>query len=110
MTTTEHQDEPIVSTFASDPMLRELVEMYVEEMPDRIANLERAFAAGDRERLRITAHQIKGAAGSYGFDCLTQSAAALESVVRADRPMEEVRHSLEELLNLCRRTAAARSG
>jgi HPt (histidine-containing phosphotransfer) domain-containing protein len=110
MTTIEHREEPIVSAFASDPVLRELVEMYVSEMPGRIADLERAFAAGDRERLRITAHQIKGAAGSYGFDCLTQSAAALESVMRADRPPEELRRSLEELLTLCRRISAARSG
>jgi len=109
MTTIEDCEVPIISTFGTDPVLSELVGMYVAEMPDRIAVLEKAFAGGDRERLRTCAHQIKGAAGSYGFDCLTQSAAALESVVRADRPAEEIRRSLEVLLNLCRRIIAGGS-
>jgi HPt (histidine-containing phosphotransfer) domain-containing protein len=89
--------------------LSELVDMYVAEMPDRIAKLENAFASDDRERLRVSAHQIKGAAGSYGFDCLTESAARLESALRADRPADEIRSSLEELLKLCRRISAGRS-
>jgi HPt (histidine-containing phosphotransfer) domain-containing protein len=109
MTSIDAEQEPIISSFAGDPVLSELVEMYVAEMPDRIADLERAFAGGDRERLRIFAHQIKGAAGSYGFDCLTQAAASLETSLRADRPAEEVGRLLDELLKLCRRISAGGS-
>jgi HPt (histidine-containing phosphotransfer) domain-containing protein len=103
------EQEPIISALANDPVLSELVEMYVAEMPDRIADLERVFAGGDRERVRFIAHQIKGAAGSYGFDCLTKAAASLESALRADRPMEEIQRLLDELLKLCRRLSAGRS-
>lgn len=104
--TTAVGQRPIYSDFASDPVLSELVEMYVAEMPDRIAALEQAFAGGDREVMRRAAHQMKGAAGSYGFDCLTQSAAALESAVRGDLPEAEIQRSLDDLVQLCRRIRA----
>jgi len=55
----------------------ELVEMFVDEMPERIALLGEALASGDRESLERTAHQMKGSAGSYGFDQLTPYAAAV---------------------------------
>jgi histidine phosphotransfer protein HptB len=109
MTTTTIDQGPIYSVLASDPVLSELVEMYVAEMPDRIAALEQAFAAGDREIMRRAAHQMKGAAGSYGFDCLTQSAAALESAVRGDLPAAEIQRLLEDLLQQCRRIRAGTS-
>jgi histidine phosphotransfer protein HptB len=106
MTSTTTDQGPIYSIFADDPVLSELVGMYVAEMPDRIAALEQAFAGGDREVLRRAAHQMKGAAGSYGFDCLTQSAAALETTVRGDLPEVEIQRSLEDLVRLCRRIRA----
>ena len=86
MTSTAIDQAPIFSTLANDRVLGELVKMYVAEMPDRMAALENAYSGGDRELLRRTAHQMKGAAGSYGFHGLTQSAAALESAVRGNLP------------------------
>jgi HPt (histidine-containing phosphotransfer) domain-containing protein len=106
MTTTAIDQGPIYSVLASDPVLSELVEMYVAEMPDRIAAIEHAFAGGDREIMRRAAHQMKGAAGSYGFDCLTQAAAALESAVLSDLAAAKIQRSLEDIVQLCRRIRA----
>ena len=106
MTTTAIDQKSIYSVFASDPVLSELVEMYVAEMPDRIAALVQAFAGSDREIMRRSAHQMKGAAGSYGFDCLTQSAATLESTVGDNLPEAEIQRSLDDLVQLCRRIRA----
>lgn len=90
----------IYSSLGSDPDFSELVEFFVAEVPDRKATLEASFASGDRELLQRTAHQIKGAAGSYGFDPLTPSAAALEAAVRDGLPRSEVELRLRELLAL----------
>ena len=60
----------------------------------------------DRESLRRTAHQMKGAAGSYGFDPLTDAAAELESAVRENQPRERIQNALEELIGRCRRIRA----
>jgi HPt (histidine-containing phosphotransfer) domain-containing protein len=106
MESTAAHGEAIFSTYGSDPMLGEMVELYVAEMPERIAALERALSEGDRESLRRTAHQMKGAAGSYGFDPLTDAAAELESAVRENQPRERIQNALEELIGRCRRIRA----
>ena len=106
MASTVTQTEAIFSAYGGDPLLGEMVDLYVAEMPDRIAALERAFSDGDCESLRRTAHQTKGAAGSYGFDPLTEAAAELESAVRENQPRQRIQQALEELIGLCRRIRA----
>lgn len=103
-------DEPAVySSLGNDPNLGELVEMFVEEMPDRINTLTESFESGDKETLRRLAHQLKGALGSYGFDQLTPYAAKLERIVCADGANNEIRQSLNDLVNLCRKVRARAS-
>jgi len=103
-TTQEFTD--IYSTYGGDPDLGELVEMFVDEMPDRVAALERAFGDGDLETLRRTAHQLKGAAGSYGFGQLTPWAAALEEAIRESQPEDAIEQALADLVALCGRVRA----
>ena len=102
---TEVQTE-IYSTFGVDPDLGELVEMFVDEMPDRIATLEQAFASGDLESVRRAAHQMKGAAGSYGFDQLTPYSASLEESVRDGEPEEKIEKLLGDLIGMCKKVRA----
>lgn len=102
MATATADSKPIYSSFGNDPDLGELVQMFVAEMPDRIAVFEQTSARGDREGLRRAAHQMKGAAGSYGFDQLTSLAATLESALLADEREEQVLNALRELIGLCR--------
>ncbi len=103
MTTSAAGQEAIYSSFGDDLELSELVELYVGEMPDRIAALEQALAAGDWEALRRNVHQMKGAAGSYGFDSLTQAAAEAETAIRQRRAIIEIQQLADELIGLCRR-------
>ena len=98
--------ETIYSSLAGDPCMGELVEMYIEETPARIAALEQAFAGGDRDALRISAHQMRGAAGSYGFEPLTISAGVLETAIRAGESPETVQRAFDELIAACRRIRA----
>ena len=91
----------LYSTLGSDPDLAELVEMFVAEMPERIAHLLSLFEQQNGEQLGRTAHQLKGAAGSYGFHQLTPYAAKLESAVRGGAPLEQVQQALTELVEIC---------
>jgi histidine phosphotransfer protein HptB len=106
MTTSSIDGEAIYSSLADDSCMSELVEMYIEETPGRIAVLEQAFSSGDREALRTAAHQMKGAAGSYGFDRLTISAAVLESAIRENQSPETIHRAFHELIQVCRRIRA----
>jgi len=103
MTSATNEKTPLYSTLGGDPDLAELVEMYVDEMPDRIAALEQAFFSDDQELLLRAAHQMKGAGESYGFKQLTPLAAALEYSVRDGEEEAAIRNSLEELVDVCRR-------
>ena len=94
---------PIYSTLGDDPDLGEIVEMFVGEIPERTANLIDCLEGGDWEGLRRAAHQIKGAAGSYGFEPVTPYAARLEVAVRDSKPEEEIREALDTLVAICRK-------
>jgi len=98
--------ELIYSTLGSDPDLGEIVEIFVDEMADRIATLSRQFDASDWEALQRTAHQLKGAAGSYGFDAISQPAARLECALRNSEPEEKLSQATAELIDFCRRIRA----
>ena len=106
MTTAVPNTEVLYSSLASDPDLGEIVEMYVDEMPDRISTLIESFDQGDMETLRRTAHQIKGAAGGYGFNQITPYAAKLEASVRDNESETQVRESLDALTDLCKKMRA----
>jgi histidine phosphotransfer protein HptB len=95
--------EYVYSRLASDPDLREIVDLFVEEMPGRVANLLGQLDAGDWDGLRRTAHQLKGAAGSYGFDPISPSAGRVEAAVRNAEPEDRIRETVKELVDLCNR-------
>ena len=70
----------------TDPDLRDLAELFVQDAPDRAAAIRDARAADDRDTLRTLAHQLKGSGGGYGYPLVTQHAAALEAAARDQDP------------------------
>ena len=100
---TEHP-EYVYSRLAADPDLREIVDLFVDEMPDRVAALLEQLNAGDWKNLQRTAHQLKGAAGSYGFDAISPCAGKVEAALRDGEPEEHIRKAVERLIDLCNRT------
>lgn len=99
---------PLYSELASDPVLCEMVELFVEEMPERIARLREHFEAQDWDALRRFAHQLKGAAGSYGFPQLTGHAAQLEAALLQPSAADVIGQRYETLIAQCGRATAAR--
>ncbi len=106
MSTIQDTTEPLYSTLADDPDLCDIVVMFVDEMPDRVDNLLAQLESGNWEELRRAAHQLKGAAGSYGFDAISPSAARLEDGLRNDLPEAEILKATESLVALCQRATS----
>ncbi len=102
--------EPIFSSFGTDPDLGEIVELFVEEMPGRVQTLVDEYNSGDWDGLRRTAHQLKGAAGSYGFSAISPAAARLEQALATEEPEDRIRNALEELIDMCGRARAGSPG
>jgi histidine phosphotransfer protein HptB len=97
---------PLYSSLAFDPDLAPLVELFVEDLPDRAEMLLDRLQASDAEGLRHVAHQLTGAAGSYGFHDITAEAAVVEQTIVAGRSEEEVIAAVNSLIDLCRRARA----
>jgi len=99
----------LYSDLAADPDLSELVEMFVGEMANRITTLETQARDRDWQQLNRTAHQLKGAAGSYGFGAITPFALRLENLTKTDCQEEAILAALDDLLKLCRQVRAGKS-
>ena len=93
----------IYSHLGGDPDLRDIVEMFVEEMPGRTASLLDHLNDADWEGLRRAAHQLKGAAGSYGFEPISPSTGRVESAIRDGEPEQHIREAVLALVDLCGR-------
>lgn len=100
------QNEYLYSSLGTDPDLADLVDLFVQEMPDRVAKLLDSLEAGDWDQLRRAAHQLKGAAGSYGFGQISPSAGRVEEALRSAEPEEVIRDTVAGLVDLCNRARA----
>jgi len=96
---------PLHSTFEADADMAELIAMFVEELPQRVGELTDAFDREDLKALRSLSHQLKGSAGGYGFDVITDAARKLEQAVRDEADLATLRRSMDELMSLCGRAA-----
>lgn len=97
------QDDLVYSPLADDPVLGDIVRIYVAEMPERMTALTAAYQTNDRSRLITLAHQIRGSAGSHGFPSITILAGRLEKLARGDAGEAELAGAVEALVDACGR-------
>lgn len=97
--------QPLISTLGDDPDLAEIVDEYVAALGQRIAAIERAVMAGDRQRTEMLAHQMVGGAGSHGFDPISAAARRLEEAA-PEGSAELLGRYVRELAALCGRARA----
>lgn len=97
---------PIHSSFADDPEMLELLELYVAEMPGKVDELESYWSTGDREALERMAHQLKGASAGYGYEEVSDVARGLEQAIRSgdvSDELERVAAEFRALVDVCSR-------
>jgi HPt (histidine-containing phosphotransfer) domain-containing protein len=97
---------PLNSPLAIDPTLCEMVQMFVDEMPQRIVRMRKTFDAHDWHALRLGIRHLSTAASSHGFDQLVPVAAEVEAKLTHREPTPEVGRALEKLLEQCSRVTA----
>ncbi len=110
--TAAHEDI-LCSDLADDPDMRDLVDQFLLALVDRVVTLEQLFVAGDVGGVARLAHQLKGAAGGYGYSTISDSALLVEhashAVVAAASvasdalgPQADLADCMSELLARCR--------
>jgi len=98
--------EYLYSCFGTDPNLQDIVALFVDEMPQRIQTILQQLHSGQWAALRRSIHQLKGSAGSHGFEEISPCAAAVEQAILQGASEDQIRKGVEELVDLCRRVRA----
>lgn len=108
---TNRPNTPLVSEYATDPDMQEILTLFIQEMPERVEALQKSWRASEFDQVKRLAHQLKGAGGGYGYPTLGEAAGKLEKSLNeaatkshADS-LESLRAQLDELVNLCNRVA-----
>ena len=71
-----------LDTEGDNTFLREIVGIFLQDTPLRLAELHTSLAAGDVTRFARAAHSLKGSASNLGAIRVSAAAAKLEQVAR----------------------------
>ena len=105
-------DDPLarlLSLFHDDPStVRDIVEIFLEDVPTTLDGLDRALIAHDADALAKTAHTMKGMLRNFGLDALGNQLEQLERFACAadfassDPQLKQVQSQLRQLLPILR--------
>lgn len=103
----------LVSEFAGDQEFSDLIELFVSELPDRLATIQAALCDAEFAAIGRLAHQLKGAAPGYGFPTIGEAAEHIEDWFQSldasptSAQLSEVRHMIDALAEICRQATDA---
>ncbi|MFI5307369.1 MAG: ATP-binding protein [Polyangiales bacterium] len=102
----EAATEPLISEFEDDEEMRDIIGIFVGGMQARVALLREATATDDRSALEHIAHQLRGAAGGFGFGAISVAAERLELASKGGADRAAVEPLVATLIGLCKRARA----
>ncbi len=93
--------EPLVSALLHQHHMHPLIDEFVAGLPQRIKELESAFAAQDMKWLTIEVRKLKGEASGFGFEPITALATDAENAITKELPLTQIRLELSKLMSTC---------
>jgi HPt (histidine-containing phosphotransfer) domain-containing protein len=99
-------EELLISELAAEADLADLIESFVAELPERAVALQQHLRAADYAAVASLAHQLKGAAGGYGFPSITTLAGEIERQARTQTDLDRLAGQIQEMIDLCGRARA----
>ncbi len=92
--------ELVYSTYRGDADYADILPFFVDEIPEKQAVLRQFGARSDFESLRREAHKLRGSAGGYGFQGVSDLAGQLEeSCKNMVRDEASILRTLDQLLD-----------
>ena len=92
---------------APDAAMIEQMQLFVDELPQKVVDLHILLADHDSESIARLAHRIREAAGELGFAGITQAAADVESSAEVHVNMEALSQQVQALAEMCNRARTA---
>ncbi len=78
----EPVDRRVLAEFRELEMLTEMIDAFLAEAPQLLAQIKQAIEQGDAETLRMAAHTLKGSGGNMGARPVQQLSRTLEKMAR----------------------------
>lgn len=103
------QREPVQSSLANDPSMRELIAEFVQQLPQRLHELNLTHGRHDTVALAAQGRRLSQEASGFGFEPIAEAASALcQSIERNDAParIKQLAVELASCCHLARSTAA----
>jgi len=93
----------IKSTMTTQPGMKEIITEFVDGLPGEVKKMTDSLEKKDMTALRQVVHQLRGAAGGYGFAAVTQPATNVEKSIDAAGTVEAITAQLKSLIDLVHR-------
>lgn len=97
-----NEDKYLISTLKDDPLLSPVIDIFIEELPNILQELENAIEEADEDKLKSISHQLKGASASAGFTALSEYVEKAETLI-IEKRMDFAKEAIDEMTNLCYR-------
>jgi len=88
-----------ISEYAGDPIISSLIPRFMAEIPDRLTAITASCHNQAWSSMAKGLHQLRGAAGVYGFTYMAETAAILEESLLTASPDPEAVHKLWQRLH-----------
>jgi len=95
--------EDIVSFLTENPDYTKTIEMFIDNLPKRIKEMQTSLNERDLQDLAFKVHALKGLGGFAGFPIYTEKAKTIEQMI-SDNQIDSIQAQIDELSKLCRRT------
>ncbi len=95
------KSQPLGSETLDDGTMSELLDAFIKELSHRAGKITDARQSGDFEALKHFSHQLKGAAGVYGFPQIAQAANRVYQCVEDGSDAGQLQSAVDELVKLC---------
>ncbi len=104
---TASHDEPLLSIYANDSAVADILPLFVSNVPKYLGNLEAHIGSSDWAMAARVCHDLKGTAGGYGYPDIGGVAKRLETEVKGARSLDILNGLLAEAKILCERAKRA---
>jgi diguanylate cyclase (GGDEF)-like protein len=96
----KHSAKKLRSTLAGNAKMEEVITRFVSRLPERVSQIQKLLVEEDLDAIKQAAHQLKGAAGGYGFAELTDAAGRVEARIKTHDAFDAITQEVQSLIGL----------
>ncbi len=94
---------PLRSDLAADEEFAELIELFTGDLDKKISDMHEMLDVDRLDDLTRLAHQLKGAAGGYGYPAISEAARIVEQQTKQGTVDGDLTQAVDDLATLCQR-------